>query len=152
MKIKKGAAAPRGTAALWQSDGSFDESYFFADLFDRLVFFLIIFYFFLLEVIASFAAGGYDKRAEFFDPAVLERFRHPQISPFGFHDLLNLYSRDDRVAAPVESRALASAGEPPNRRTNFRSMDFSASFSEMTPVRTRTQVLIQAVPRRAIPI
>lgn len=46
MKIKKGAAAPRGTEALWQSDGSFDESYFFADLFDLLVFFLIIFYFF----------------------------------------------------------------------------------------------------------
>ena len=40
------------------------------------------------------------------------------------------------IPAPVFSRALASASEPPNNSTTFKSIDFSASFSDITPART----------------
>jgi hypothetical protein len=48
------------------------------------------------------------------------------------------------VPAPEVSSALASAREPPKRRTTFKSMDFSAALPEITPVSTTTQAPIQA--------
>ena len=40
--------------------------------------------------------------------------------------------------APVSCRAAARERVPPKRKMVFRSMDFSASFSEITPVRIKT--------------
>ena len=56
------------------------------------------------------------------------------------------------LPAPVVSRALASAREPPNSRTTFRSMDFRASFSEITPVSTRMMAPMQAETWILMPI
>ena len=57
-----------------------------------------------------------------------------------------------RAPAPVVSRALARAREPPKSRTTLRSMDFRASFSVTTPVRTRMQAAMQAVTCSLMPI
>ena len=57
-----------------------------------------------------------------------------------------------RLPAPVVSSALARAREPPNSRTTFRSMDFRASFSEITPVSTRTMAPMQAETWILMPI
>ena len=54
--------------------------------------------------------------------------------------------------APVVSNAFASVREPPKRNTTFRSMDFSASFSEITPVRTRRIAPIHAETSMLMPI
>ena len=54
--------------------------------------------------------------------------------------------------APVSPRADASESVPPNRKIVFRSMDFKASFSEITPVRINTSAPMQPVTQSLIPI
>ena len=57
-----------------------------------------------------------------------------------------------RLPAPVCSSAVASASEPPKRNTVLRSMDFSASFSLMTPVRIRMMAPTDADTCSLMPI
>ena len=54
--------------------------------------------------------------------------------------------------APVLSSAEARDSVPPKRKMVLRSMDFRASFSEMTPVRIRASAPIQPVMQSLMPI
>lgn len=57
-----------------------------------------------------------------------------------------------RSPAPVSPSAAAKESVPPNRKIVFKSIDFKASFSEITPVKINTKAPIQPVTQSFIPI